>query len=340
MAFSGHINATGQFEQDEVYSGRTRINRRDGDDQLALPIEEHNSEDSSSPPPATMDPSARTFVIRACDYIASRSLATVRYNGRSASNSEDSSPALSQDQSQSRSSGDESNTSSPHFWNNSNYSWTDMYGELKKSESQSNIVPSLDLGSDRTTISYLPDGAEVKVTREPEAAYENWYSAKQKLRQQQLQREKAERELKQQKAEERKRRAEESYQRWRREKAQVQQQNRGSPKPSLEIANIPKNARNVSPDKVKYVVDNWFMRKEQELEHRRELKRRQEQLEAEQRERRKHLAEMAWEKWMSTVYGKPKPVPLCQGMDSLRGTISALYINPESWVAPTDIVEQ
>lgn len=92
--------------------------------------------------------------------------------------------------------------------------------------------------------------------------------------------------------------------------------------------------RNVSEDKIRKVVEDWWLKKQQQHQAQREEKRRALVSKALEQERRKELAQMAWVRWMSNVDEKPKPVPLNQGMDSLRGTISPLYINPKPWLAP------
>ncbi|XP_020803954.1 coiled-coil domain-containing protein 34-like [Drosophila serrata] len=58
---------------------------------------------------------------------------------------------------------------------------------------------------------------------------------------------------------------------------------------------------------------------------------------AEQRRQQENLkrqqqADQAFQRWMSHVDQRPKPVPSSQGINSLRGTISELYINPNRWV--------
>ncbi|XP_055617875.1 coiled-coil domain-containing protein 34-like [Toxorhynchites rutilus septentrionalis] len=49
------------------------------------------------------------------------------------------------------------------------------------------------------------------------------------------------------------------------------------------------------------------------------------------KQKRQDLSAMAYDEWLKSSVSKPKPVPLNRGTESLRGTISKLYINPVPW---------
>nr|ADG65043.1 hypothetical protein GA29002 [Drosophila pseudoobscura] len=93
-----------------------------------------------------------------------------------------------------------------------------------------------------------------------------------------------------------------------------------------------KPARNISKEEINLELENWRLKKIQMQRS----KRQEEQLAKIKHEEdlfhRKRQSEMAIKKWFSTVHTKPKPVPMNQGFDSLRGTISKLYVNPQPWV--------
>ncbi|BFF93532.1 inner centromere protein A-like [Drosophila madeirensis] len=93
-----------------------------------------------------------------------------------------------------------------------------------------------------------------------------------------------------------------------------------------------KPKRNVSQEMIKQELDSWHLKKI-EIE---KAKRKEQQLallkQEEEQFNRQRKSEMAFKKWFSTVHTKPKPVPMNQGLDSLRGTISKLYVNPQPWV--------
>lgn len=46
---------------------------------------------------------------------------------------------------------------------------------------------------------------------------------------------------------------------------------------------------------------------------------------------RKSVSNASFEKWMRSASFKAKPVPMSKGLDSLRGSTTKLYINPEPW---------
>ncbi|EDV31898.1 uncharacterized protein Dana_GF14312 [Drosophila ananassae] len=220
-------------------------------------------------------------------------------------------------------------------------SWSTMYKETKQS------VPSLIFSSHSSSMNYMHNVD--KVRRNPKEAYDNWYSAKQRLREKEIVMLKQEQQYGQQQAEMRKRLAQESYEMWLRNKAQVAAIQRyeeavdveSISEPTSESASSANRAtklvrgkRNVSQDEVRQVVENWRRKKLLELQAQREKKRREMLSKEQEEERRKVLAEAAWKKWISKVSQKPKPVPLNQGIDSLRGTISKLYVNPQRWQDP------
>ncbi|XP_017110410.1 coiled-coil domain-containing protein 34 [Drosophila elegans] len=310
MAFCGRVSASGEIVlRDEIFSSTTRLRR---------------SSSSSDSPNSMSSPDSLP------QNITSRTFSIKDDNGN---------PAVQ--------SGDH---------------WSDLYDGLRRSESQSNVVPSLCFSTQKSPLNYLRHIEGIKVGREPEAAYENWYSAKQRLRLERQQRLKQEQQYKQQMLEERKQLAQVCYDQWLKDKARrsanLQLENHlqaaamkaslalgKSPLPSLtspstslgsgaSSSSTTRPMRNVSQDEIRQVVEEWWLKKQQQQQAHREEKRRAMLSRALDEERRKQLAQAAWRKWMSNVEAKPKPVPLNQGMDSLRGTISKLYVNPSPWLGP------
>jgi coiled-coil domain-containing protein 34 len=39
----------------------------------------------------------------------------------------------------------------------------------------------------------------------------------------------------------------------------------------------------------------------------------------------------SYDKWVRSASAKPKPVPIGKGLDSLRGSSTRIYVNPEPW---------
>ncbi|XP_017020813.1 coiled-coil domain-containing protein 34 [Drosophila kikkawai] len=240
--------------------------------------------------------------------------------------------------------------------------WSLMYGEVK----QSLCVPSLQLDSRESSVNYLRNIDSMKGYREADAAYENWYSAKRRQRLEKRKVLQQEHNDKQEQAKHKKQLAQMCYDQWLKRKARQAaaqrvenhmqsaafKANQSLAKNSMQptasssgssttassgyssSSSANKTLRNVPEDKIRQVVEDWWLKKQQQHQTEREEKRRALVSKALEQKRRKELAEMAWQQWMSNVDEKPKPVPLNQGMDSLRGTISPLFVNPRPWVDP------
>ncbi|KAH8324852.1 hypothetical protein KR074_008076 [Drosophila pseudoananassae] len=308
MAFSGHVSVSGQLIRDEIYSGKT-LNRRStsfcGSPTALI-----------SPKPSPQSNASEKYLVKEEKFGSKFSMADLE-------------------------------KSSPH----STDSWSVMYGEFKSPESQSDLIPSLN---------YLQNVNSLKGHREPDAAYENWYSAKQVQRQKQILRLKRERDYDQQQVKERKQLAQMCYDQWLKDKARLAANQRlekhlqtAAMQASMALSNssidspfeggtsskvastkVSKPTRNVSQEEIRKVVEGWWIKKQQQQKAQREAKRQDLMFKTLEEERRKQMAEVAWQKWMCNVNEKPKPVPLNQGMDSLRGTISHLYVNPQPWLGP------
>eukprot|EP00099_Drosophila_melanogaster_P011316 NP_001285630.1 uncharacterized protein Dmel_CG7251, isoform B [Drosophila melanogaster] len=315
MAFCGHVTSSGQIVlRDEIFSSRTCIARSPSSG---------GSLNSMSSPSSLAQNTTRTYFFK-----------------------------------------DDGGNPSPQSTDN----WS--LGGLKRSEIQSNLVPSLCLSSQESSLNYLSHCKGIKVDRQPEAAYQNWYSAKQQQLLEKQRRIKEEQEFKQQRTEERKQLARMCYEQWLKDKARqaanLQLEShiqdaamkasialRKNPLESLRknpvvsslsglgslgsgpsSSTAPRRIRKVSKDEIRRVVEDWWLKKQSQQQAQREEKRRAMLSKALKEEQRRQLAQDAWSKWMSNVDAKPKPVPLNQGMDSLRGTISQLYVNPTPWMGP------
>ncbi|XP_017844915.1 putative uncharacterized protein DDB_G0274435 [Drosophila busckii] len=222
------------------------------------------------------------------------------------------------------------------------YSWSNTCSGVSKhmeSQSQSEMrmrIPSLRLSSKGSTFDYLRELGDLKLPREPKMAYEHWRVSKLKLRQQRLERERIERQEAQQIIQTRKKAAEFSYNKWKQNKLrQAAEQRASSAQNSSSSESLTKksgkSSRNVSQAEIRQVVESWWHKKQEQRQRQREQQQQHLLQQAEQKQQRKQQAEQAWLKWVSKVCEKPKPVPLNQGINSLRGTISQIYINPVRW---------
>lgn len=319
MAFSGHVDSDGEIVlNDEIFSGRTRISSiSTPSEQSELSLGEHSLR--SDPSDHHWEPSLMQHP------------SNLLYKSHGASSSSSSAPLSLPPAEGITYTHSKANT-------NSLYSFTGMYGSLKHMETQSNRVPSLGLTSKASTLDYMRELGGLKIDREPQVAYETWYASKQRLRQQELQRQKEEREMEMEKHELRKQLSKLCYEQWLRNKSQQAEQRRmdehlqqAALQAANSMANQNKTVRNVPQAEIRQVVQSWWIKK-QEQQKRQRLEMQRHQLKKKREEqRRKQLAEKAWQKWMTNVYGKPKPVPMNQGMDSLRGSVSAMYVNPLPW---------
>nr|CBE66740.1 CG18266-PA [Drosophila ananassae] len=241
-------------------------------------------------------------------------------------------------------------------------SWTDMYCEaLQPSDNRSNVVPSLSLASvNSDTSTYYKNLEEVK-ERQGQAAYEDWKARKAAQKQQKILAAKREREKREAEAVLRQKLAQERFQEWCRRKEEQQQKEHKAPvrKPGNTSASLSQTSsgnstatssisgkglgspparptRRVAPEVTKKRLKEWERVKLEQQQQERERLRKQQEFKTKQEEERKKRSQGAWNNWMKQVDKRAKPVPLNQGFDTLRGTISNIYINPVQWVSNID----
>ncbi|EDV57886.1 inner centromere protein A [Drosophila erecta] len=250
---------------------------------------------------------------------------------------------------------DLSNRSTNRIYDNSSMStrsWSDMYRvALQPSDGRSNVVPSLKLASvvsDSST--YYKQITEEHKERQGQETFEDWKARKAAEKQKNLLAAKQEREKREAEAALRQKCAQERFQEWCRHKEQQQQQKKAptssppgssnySPSTSS-LGSISGSStgptRKVPAELAKKRLQEWErVKKEQQQLERERLRRLQGNKQKEEEERRQR-SQGAWQNWMKQVDKRAKPVPLNQGFDTLRGTISNIYINPVQWVSNID----
>ncbi|XP_017155361.1 uncharacterized serine-rich protein C215.13-like [Drosophila miranda] len=176
--------------------------------------------------------------------------------------------------------------------------------------------------------------------------YDDWLAYKRRQRKEQQQRQMEERAARDFYAAQRKEIAQMVYQIWLKNKQREEEAQRvqnhiqlAALNASFSLKSNPitvvaaaKPVRNISKEEINQELESWRLKKIQMQRS----KRQEEQLakikHEEDQFHRQRQSEMAIKKWFSTVHTKPKPVPMNQGFDSLRGTISKLYVNPQPWV--------
>ncbi|KAH8281427.1 hypothetical protein KR054_000439 [Drosophila jambulina] len=240
-------------------------------------------------------------------------------------------------------------------------SWTDMYrGALQPSDGRSAIVPSLSLASTTSDASTYYKSLEEDKERHSQAAFEDWKARKAVQKQKSLLAAKQEREKREAEAALRQEQAQARFQEWCRRKEEQQQQERkkplnlrqsGSGNSSSSTSSSgsgsglgsgsgpvsgPGAARKAASEATRKRLKEWQMTKTEQQQREREHKRRLEENKRKLEEERKQRSQGAWKNWMKQVDKRAKPVPLNQGFDTLRGTISNIYINPVQWVSNID----
>ncbi|XP_053676267.1 coiled-coil domain-containing protein 34-like [Anopheles nili] len=76
---------------------------------------------------------------------------------------------------------------------------------------------------------------------------------------------------------------------------------------------------------------SWLSRVKKREEEKKNQESAAKQMEDKERDEKKKLSQEVYRRWLKTAHNKPKPVPLNQGLNSLRGTVSKIFINPEPW---------
>lgn len=190
---------------------------------------------------------------------------------------------------------------------------------------QSSSVPYLELGSDAPSNGQLQ---RVKLMRESNEAYENWLSGKRRQLQYRQQAVRKQRELQQEKDELRRQLNDQRVREWCAQKRAQEALN----SISNFKASMQKNLQHTQLDmSARRSLQEWELKKIQQAQRQREVQQVQARRKQHQQLQRKEQAARAWQNWMKGVDQRPKPVPSNQGMKSLRGTISKLYINPKHW---------
>ncbi|KAI8038127.1 uncharacterized protein LOC128253311 [Drosophila gunungcola] len=168
----------------------------------------------------------------------------------------------------------------------------------------------------------------LRVERSAGEAYENWLSGKRRQCQYKLRAEQAEREAQRERMALRQRMAKEKYEQWCRQKAAKTAQTAQTAQ-TARPTQVPPRTASASAESH---LQAWELQKLRLAEQRRMELRSAERRRQQEKLLRRQQAEQAFQRWMSNVAQRPKPVPTSQGMQSLRGTVSDIFINPNQWV--------
>lgn len=125
---------------------------------------------------------------------------------------------------------------------------------------------------------------------------------------------------------EKKKASEEKYQEWLKKKSSTSIVKKKSPKSSSPTVSHAKSQEDIDQN-----FENWLLKK---ANYDKTLKEQiKEQLEQKKilEETKKKISEKIYEKWLENAPYKPKPVPMNQGLLSLKGSTTEIYKNPEPW---------
>ncbi|XP_055597293.1 coiled-coil domain-containing protein 34-like [Uranotaenia lowii] len=203
------------------------------------------------------------------------------------------------------------------------------FGDEDNSDSSSSTT--VPLGKHRHPRSYDPE------------AYKKWLKAKneaaRKRRENERTKKKREEMRKKLEEEKRKQESDEKMKRWleRKEQEKRKKEQKQKEKVQKEDNNKTKTiGKWISSDESQSNFKVWLSRVRQQNEETKLREIEKQRMEEEFKQQRKELSTMFYEEWLKTSKNKPKPVPLNQGTESLRGSISKMFINPKPWQSNID----
>ncbi|XP_065076824.1 uncharacterized protein LOC135700284 [Ochlerotatus camptorhynchus] len=173
---------------------------------------------------------------------------------------------------------------------------------------------------------------------DPEA-YQKWLKAKteaeRKRKEKELRRKKHEEIKRKLEEERRKQESEEKLKRWTERKEQEKQRKQQDPQNGNK-RETQLRKKWVPNEESETTFKAWQDRiKQQEEERKRRLVAKQ-RMEEKFKKERQHFSKLVYDDWLKSSSSKPKPVPLNQGIASLQGSISKMYINPVPWKSNID----
>lgn len=78
--------------------------------------------------------------------------------------------------------------------------------------------------------------------------------------------------------------------------------------------------------------DEWVAKKNKDLKNTKEQQAKEREMENLYSKTREVLSATSYKKWMHNSKNTAKPVPFNRGLDSLRGSTTSLFVNPNQWI--------
>ncbi|XP_058457562.1 uncharacterized protein LOC131434644 [Malaya genurostris] len=186
--------------------------------------------------------------------------------------------------------------------------------------------------SDSSTTQTVTPIISTKRVYDP-SAYDRWLKAKNesetKRKEQERMRKRREEAKKKMEEEKRKQENEEKLKRWMERKEQEKQKQKKQQEKKKK--NSETNKKWLPNEESITNFNVWLSRVKQQEEQTKLRQLAKQRMEEEFKQQRQDLSKMFYDEWLKTSKSKPKPVPLNRGTESLRGTISELFINPKPW---------
>ncbi|XP_034479966.1 uncharacterized protein LOC117785827 [Drosophila innubila] len=168
--------------------------------------------------------------------------------------------------------------------------------------------------------------------RDNSATFNSWLAEKNKSQQQQAEDRRLIAQQEDQRAEERARLAHEKYQNWLNAKSNSTKVRRAKSDLSSALASTTTTSRQSLPaDEAQRRLHDWERVKLAAMKAQRQRRKDKQQQQELMETARRELSAEAWEQWVDASRTKPRPVPMGQGLDSLRGSMAPLYTNPHEW---------
>ncbi|XP_055538313.1 uncharacterized protein LOC129725908 isoform X2 [Wyeomyia smithii] len=161
-------------------------------------------------------------------------------------------------------------------------------------------------------------------------AFDKWLKAKMEKEQIRKRHEEAKRKLEE---ERRKRESEEKLKKWMERKEQEKQKKQKAQEKRKQKKETEQNVTRKWASSGESITNFnvWLSRVKQQEEQSKLRHLAKQRMEEEFKHQRQDLSRMFYDEWLKSAKDKPKPVPLNRGTESLRGTISKIFVNPNPW---------
>ncbi|KAI4461144.1 ny-ren-41 antigen l15 -related [Holotrichia oblita] len=170
-----------------------------------------------------------------------------------------------------------------------------------------------------------------------EEAYKNWCARKDQEKKLKDEKESLVKEIKEREKELQLQQERENFKRWLTRKKKEEEKRKKEKEKELEDERMKQELKEKRLQENELNYQLWLKKKE-ELYLERKIQEHMKLLKAEEeKQRRLYESVKAYEEWLRVSKYKPKPIPLNQGLQTLRSSVSVTYVNPTPWVPNIDL---